>query len=162
MHLKKHYIVLILSFFWTSILFAQNSTEISFDFRVGESTIDPEFSNNAERLSDIISFLKTTLTDSNLRVKSVEFSGMASPEGNANLNYHLSSQRMQVLEHYIRTRVEIPDSIISHSDKRVSWDYLDTLILNSDMLYRNEISNIIRNTPIFIYKHGKIVDGRKK
>ena len=162
MHCKKHNILIILSLFWISISVAQNRTEVCIDFRVGESTIDSEFSENAERLSDIISFLNATLKDSSLKVTSIEFSGMASPEGPMQLNYNISLQRMEVLEHYIRSRVEIPDNLVTLRDRQVSWEYLDSLVLNSDMYYRNEVSHIIRNTPIIIYKHGKIVDGRKK
>lgn len=162
MHFKKYYIVLILSLFWIGVLFAQNRTEVSVNFKVGKSTIDLEFSNNAERISTIIALLQTTFADSTLLVTSVEFSGMASPDGRMLFNYNISQQRMRELEGYIRSRVQIPDSLVAYRDRRVSWDYLDTMVVSSDMPYRNEASNIIRNTPILIYKKGIVVDGRKK
>ena len=87
---------------------------------------------------------------------------MASPEGKTDLNHLLSNQRLEMLERYIRSHIEIPDSLVTHRDRGVSWEYLDSLIVSSDMPYQNEASSIIRNTPLFIYKHDKIVDGRKK
>lgn len=162
MHFKKHFIVFILSLFWISIISAQNRTEVCVDFQVGETTIDLEFSNNADRLSDIVAFLQTSLADSNLKITTLEFSGMSSPEGETDHNHLLSNQRMMMLERYICSRIDIPDSIVTHRDRPESLDYLDSLVVNSDMLYRNEVSDIIRNTPIFIYKDDKIVDGRKK
>lgn len=162
MHYKKYFIGIILSLFWISISFAQNRTQVCVDFEVGKTTVDPEFSNNAAHLSDIISLLHTTFADSSLTVSSVEFSGMASPEGEMELNYTISRQRMEALEQYIRSCVDIPDNLIAHNDRNVSWNLLDSLVLSSDMPYLNEVSNIIRNTPILIYKQSKIVDGRTK
>ena len=139
-----------------------NSAEEYITFRVGDIAIDENFDGNGQRLSRIINHLHTTFADSSFVVASVEFSGMASPEGRSDINYILSSQRMKMLEHYIRSRVTIPDSLVSYRDMSVSWEYLDSLVVNSDMLYRDEASHIIRNTPMYIRKGGVIVDGRKK
>ena len=137
-------------------------TETYITFRVGSIVADENYDSNGERLSSIITHLQAIIADSTLTINSVEFSGMASPEGRSDINHRLSRQRMGALEHYIRSRVDIPNSIVTYSDLQVAWEYLDSLVLNSDMLYRNEVSHIIQNTPIYIYKNNKIVDGRKK
>ena len=137
-------------------------TEAYITFRVGSGVVDENFDDNGERLSDIIVHLQNSLADSTFTITSVEFSGMASPEGRTDINHRLSRQRMEALERHIRLRVDVPDTIVSQRDMRVSWQYLDSVVVNSDMEYRNEISQIIHNTPIYIYKQGEIVDGRKK
>lgn len=139
-----------------------HSAEEYVTFRVGNITVDENFDGNGERLSDIITQLQTALADSTLTITSVEFSGMASPEGRTDINHRLSRQRMEALERYIRLRVDIPDTVVSHRDQRVSWQYLDSVVVNSDMEYRNEVSHIINHTPIYIFKQREIVDGRKK
>ena len=139
-----------------------NSAEEYITFRVGSVVVDENFDGNDQRLSRIINHLHTVFADSTLTIASVEFRGMASPEGRSDINYILSSQRMNMLERYIRSRVSIPDSLVSYRDMSVSWEYLDSLVVNSDMQYRDEASHIIRNTPMYIRKGGVIVDGRKK
>lgn len=139
-----------------------HSAEEYVTFRVGNITVDENFDGNGERLSHIITQLQTALADSTLTITSVEFSGMASPEGDAVLNHRLSRERMELLEQYIRSRVQLPDSIVSHRDLRVSWTYLDSLVVNSDMPYRYEVSHIIRNTPTYLFEQNEIVGGRMK
>ncbi len=131
-------------------------------FRVGNIVVDENFDGNDQRLTRIINHLHTLFADSTLTIASVEFTGMESPEGSMNTNLRLSRQRMEALSRYVRSRVAIPDSLVSYSDMRVSWQYLDSLVVNSDMEYRNEVSHIINNTPIYIFKNDVIVDGRKK
>lgn len=131
-------------------------------FRVGNIVVDENFDGNDQRLSRIIKYLNTVFADSILTITSVEFTGMASPEGPMDNNFRLSRQRMEALSRYVRSRVDIPDSIVIYRDQRVSWQYLDSVVVNSDMEYRNEVSHIINNTPIYIFKNNVIVDGRKK
>ena len=138
------------------------SAEEYITFRVGNIVVDKNYNGNDQRLSRIINHLHTVFADSTLTITSVEFTGMASPEGPMDNNFRLSRQRMEALSRYVRSRVTIPDSLVSYSDMRVSWEYLDSLVVNSDMEYRNEVSHIINNTPIYIFKNDVIVDGRKK
>lgn len=131
-------------------------------FRLESAVIDESFHDNSQRLSNTIAQLKKIYADSTLKITSVEFSAMASPEGGSALNHKLPLQRMEALESYIRSRINISDSIVSHSKKVVSWNSLDSLVVNSDMANRNQVSHIICNTPLFIVSQGKIVGGRRK
>ena len=69
-----------------------NSAEEYITFRVGDIAIDENFDGNGQRLSRIINHLHTTFADSSFVVASVEFSGMASPEGRSDSHYVLSGQ----------------------------------------------------------------------
>lgn len=54
----KSFIVLVFTLFGSVHLFGQESRkEICVDFRVGKSTLDTAYVNNAERLAEIVSFL---------------------------------------------------------------------------------------------------------
>ena len=53
----KSFIVLVFTLFGSVHLFGQESRkEICVDFRVGKSTLDTAYVNNAERLAEIVSF----------------------------------------------------------------------------------------------------------
>ena len=65
---------------------------------------------------------------------------------------------------YIRSRVSFPDSLIVTTAEGVDWDGLAALVeSDSSVPDRDEVLNILQNTPVWIYdKQGRIVDGRKK
>ena len=78
----KSFIVLVFTLFGSVHLFGQESRkEICVDFRVGKSTLDTAYVNNAERLAEIVSFLGTVKNDGALDLVEVSFCGSASPEG---------------------------------------------------------------------------------
>lgn len=144
--LMKNCILLPLLFFWINTTSAQNRTEISIDFRVGESTIEQGYSNNSERLSELISSLQQIKQDNTLEIESIAFCGSASPEGSFEINRRLSGQRLTALEKYVRDRIDIPNSIvINHDDQYIPWDYLITLVEASDINYKQEVLDILNS-----------------
>jgi hypothetical protein len=123
---------------------AQRShTEICIDFRVNSATIDPEYKDNAYRLSEIVSFLKETSNDSTLVIQEVSFCGAASPEGSYQVNRRLANGRLLALERFVRERVEIADHLVTHNDSYIPWEYLIDEIKASEMAYKDEILNIL-------------------
>lgn len=148
--MKKHLYLLILSLvYWHITCWGQLSTkETTVSFRAGSSVLDGSFADNDSRLIDLVLYLKDKMTDSTFVVRSVEFRGNASPEGSFNVNRKLSAARMRALESYIRSRVEIPSGIVKHTDMAVDWEYLLSEIEKSEIYYKNEVVDIIRNTPV--------------
>ena len=72
----KSFIVLVFTLFGSVHLFGQESRkEICIDFRVGKSTLDTAYVNNAERLAEIVSFLETVKNDEALDLVEVSFCG---------------------------------------------------------------------------------------
>lgn len=144
--LRKHYLLLLLSVFGANIVLAQNRTEISIDFRVGNSTIEQSYSNNAEQLSKIISLLQKIKQDNTLQLEQISFCGAASPEGSFEINRKLSTERLTALEKYVRDRIDIPNNIvIKHDDEYIPWDYLITLVEESDINYKQEVLDILKS-----------------
>ena len=144
MSIKKCYIVLIFLMF---VAFATNaqerSTRIGVDFRVNITTIDSTYSNNTKQLQKIAELLQTIKEDTTIGIKSVFFSGAASPEGSDQLNRRLARERMRTLEELVRREINIPDSIIHRYDGHISWRRLKEFVRNSDIQNKEEILAIL-------------------
>ena len=57
---------------------------------------------------------------------------------------------------------DLPDSLFEIVAHGVNWEGLTDLVDTSDMPYRDEVLNILRNTPEWIVRNGVVVDGRKR
>ena len=137
--------------------------EIFLDFRINKGTLDTIYMNNAERLSEVISFLEEFKSDSALDMIAVSFCGSASPEGTIAINRRLSAERSKALEEYVRSHISLPDSIIVRCKDVFAWDRLIRLVEESDMQYKDEVLNILLNVPEYTYNNnGAITDSRKK
>ena len=154
--IKRLQILLMLSLFCLNISFAQNRTEVNVDFKVGSSTIEQEYSNNAEHLSKIISSLQHFKQDNTINIESITFCGAASPEGSSEINRRLSGERLSALEEYVCKQVEIPNNIIiNHDDQYINWDYLVSLIEESDIKDKHEVLDILNSDSHLIEYVGK-------
>lgn len=144
--------------------FGQESRkEVCIGFPVGNSTLNTAYGDNAERLSEVVSFLESVKKDSTLELVGVSFCGSASPEGGFAVNRRLAEQRREALESYVRGRVSIPEGIISRPEGFIAWERLAELVEVSDMPHKQEAVDVLRNVPEFTYNNkGVLVDSRKK
>ncbi len=141
----------------------ESRKEVCIGFPVGNSTLNTAYGDNDVRLSEVVSFLESVKKDSSLELVEVSFRGSASPEGSFATNKELAKKRRNSLEHYICERVSIPDSIISRCEGFIAWERLAELIEVSDMPYKEEAVDVLRNIPEFTYNNkGVLVDSRKK
>lgn len=84
------------------------------DFSIEDSRIDSSFRNNETYLSDLCFFLDSVSFDPRLRLQEVTFGGYVSPEGMEAFNTQLGAERMHALAQWVRSRYDLPDSIISY------------------------------------------------
>ncbi len=139
----------------------ERNTEIFVDFRVNKTHIDTNYRNNAENVSKLISFLEQIKTDSTINIVNISFCGAASPEGSYELNRMLARKRMESLEKLVRSKVEIPDSIIAYDDSYIPWEYLVSQISESEISHKQEILSIINGeSEIVDYHSGRSIDSR--
>lgn len=140
----------------------ENRTEVMVDFRVNAVRIDSAYSHNAERVQEIISFLKNLNSDSTTTISSVSFCGAASPEGSYALNTCLAKGRLSALETLVRSKVAIPDSIVRRDEGYIPWEYLREQVAKSDLPYRDTVISILDQEPALVKDHdnGKLVDRR--
>lgn len=141
----------------------ESRKEVSIGFPVGNSVINPRFGDNEARLTELISFLESVQRDEQLELVEVSFCGSASPEGSFAVNRNLAKRRRDALETYVRQRVTLPDSIVTYPEGFIAWGRLAELVEQSDMPYKEEAVDVLRNVPEFTYNNkGVLIDSRKK
>ena len=129
-------------------------------FPVGVSKIDHSFQGNGVRLEFMIRDIHVRMKQSRLR--KVRLSAGASLEGNSALNRRLSDERLQSLSDVFHERLSVPDSIYEYHSLGENWQGLQALVERSDMPHRDEVLNILINTPEWITERGHVVDSRKR
>lgn len=156
MCIKRIYFIIILFFAGISSLHAQEKrTEICIDFRVNSRTIDFTYMDNQTRLTEILSSIQQLHQDTTMRVLQVTFCGVASPEGSYQVNRRLASQRLETLERYIRSHIQLPENIIiRHNETYIPWNYLIAEIGTSDMECKEEILSILRSPSKLVPYYG--------
>ena len=156
------HILLILLMFRPYVNAEENRTEIMVDFRVNVAYIDPNFSDNKSKIDKIVEYINSISSDSTLTITSVSFCGAASPEGPYDWNRYLAGARLASLEKLIRSKVNIPDSIISRDDSYIPWNYLREQVANSNHKYKDAVISIIVEAPELVKdpNNGKLVDRR--
>lgn len=154
MRIKKYCITLILLLFGVGIAHSQERhTEICIDFRVNSTVIDSAYSDNAARMQEMLEFLRTIRQDSTINIIEVSFCGAASPEGSYQLNRKLAQGRLSALEKFIRSEVDIPDSLITYNDSYIPWDYLKSQIEDSGLIRKDEVIAILEEEARLVDYH---------
>ena len=144
MRIKKYCITLILLLLSVGAAHSQERrTEIRINFRVNNTFIDSSFSDNAVCMQEVVEFLRTIRQDSSINIIEVSFCGAASPEGSYQINRKLAQGRLSALEKFIRSEVDIPDSLITRNDSYIPWDYLKSQIEDSGLIRKDEVIAIL-------------------
>lgn len=139
----------------------ESRSEIFVDFRVNSTQIDSTYGNNAERLQEITAVLQGILNDTTVNVLQLSFCGTASPEGSYQFNKKLAQGRMEALEKMVRSKVAVPDSIITRDSEYIPWNYLATMVEDSDISHKEEILGILNSeSEIVDYHSGQHIDSR--
>lgn len=154
MRIKKYCITLILLLFGVGVAHSQERhTEICIDFRVNSTVIDSAYSDNAARMQEMLEFLRTIRQDSTFNIIEVSFCGAASPEGSYQLNRKLAQGRLSALEKFIRSEVDIPDSLITYNNSYIPWDYLKSQIEDSGLIRKDEVITILEEEARLVDYH---------
>lgn len=144
MRIDKYCIALILLLFYSCVAYSQGRhTEICINFRVNSTVIDSSYMDNAARMRKMVEFLRSVRQDSTINIVEVSLSGAASPEGSYQLNRKLAKGRRSAFEQFIRTELDIPDSLITNKESYIQWDYLKSQIENSGLNHKDELIAIL-------------------
>ena len=159
---KLLYIILPLLIGSSPIHAQKERAEICIDFRVNSTSIDATYMDNALRLDEILQQIKKLHSDPLRNITQVTFSGVASPEGNSQLNRKLAGGRLLALEKYIRSHMDLPnDLVIRHNDTYIPWKYLIAQIEASDMAQKEEVLSILRSPSELVpYHNHTTIDSR--
>ncbi len=98
-------------------------------FRQGHSVLEPGLHGNREALKRIADNLRTYAGPTG-RLRRIEVTGGASPEGSVLLNKRLSEKRAKALLEHLSREGGIPDSLLSFTFLGRDWDGLIRLVEN--------------------------------
>lgn len=132
-------------------------------FRQGYSRLQPAFRGNGIRLDEFMRRVSEMHADSTARLNSIDIVAYASPEGPYTLNRKLARKRAENISAYLRGNMPfLSGSLFNVQPKGIDWDGLAAMVGASDMRYRSEVLNILRNVPETTYRNGRLVDSRLK
>lgn len=155
-NINRYYILLAMVLLGVTVAHSQERrfTDIYIEFPVNKSELDPNFRDNKAHLDEIISFIEKINRDTTLSVVKLSFCGSASPEGSSELNRKLSLNRLKALEEYVRSRVEIPDSVIRYDDSYIPWRRLRDFVIDSDIDRKQEVLDILNMKRTYVSYYG--------
>ena len=132
-------------------------------FRQGESRLDPYFRDNGARIRAFTERFRTLLQDPSRRIRGLRVTAGASPEGSTALNQRLSERRAEAIRQLVSGYFPHEFGWLSTVPKGVDWQGLEKLVQADEyMPYRYEVLDILRYTPEWITREGKVADGRKR
>ena len=166
MQMKKTVLFLISVLFF-GVLRAQESPHtdtlgVKVYFRQGYSLLEPSYRDNGVRLAAFAAHVESLQRDTLVRVKSIRVTGTASPEGTSRSNERLSENRAKNIIAWFEERFSFPGVSFDAHAEGIDWAGLTALVETSEMPYRDEVLNILYNTPEWVIRDGRVVDGRKR
>ena len=164
--MSKHLFLLIMGVFVLGTVQGQEFTDTTVVYyHHSHSDIDMSLRDNKAVLDDLVKCLEDIAQDPTRRMSSVRFDSYASPDGLYISNKELSWHRAERMREYIGTRVGLPDSAFTLTGHGIDWSGLTEIVScgDVDVPYKDEVIDILRNTPEWIFNDkGRVVDGRKR
>lgn len=139
----------------------QTRTEFSVNFPVGSAVVEPAFADNERQISDMTKFFEDINRDEAVEISGISFCGTTSLEGSYQLNRKLARQRLTALEDLVRSKVAIPESLISRDDYYIPWEDLRRWVGDSEIQQKEAVLEIIDSTPKMVsYAGSTTIDNR--
>lgn len=142
-----------------SVRVTSDSLSTAVHFRQGYSLLELNLFDNEQHLQ---SFIDACLSapERGAKVGHVHITASASPEGSTQLNERLAKNRAQHIVDYLKPRLE--GFVFDIEPRSVDYEYLAELVEQSDMPWKEKTLDVLRNTPIWVIKNGKVVDSKKR
>lgn len=145
---------------------AQESVEqsevVKVYFRQGSSKIDLGYMNNDQSLARLSELLQTYMQVNSTMQGGVGIVATASPEGTNAINTKLVDARAQAITDWVSAKC---GAKIGHQIEFAGIDWqslLEQVENNENVPYREELLNILRNTPEEVEVNGKVVNERQR
>lgn len=140
----------------------QDSLRTTIYFRPGYSLLELSYRDNAANMKALTQGIQTIKGNPSVQLQHIRILSAASPEGNSALNKRVAKRRGERLRDYLKETLVLPDSIFTVSSAGEDWQGLAALIAKEKTPWRNKALQIIRHTPEWVTRNGKVVDGRKR
>ena len=140
----------------------QDSLRTTIYFRPGYSLLELSYRDNAANMKALTQGIQTIKGNPCVQLQHIRILSAASPEGSSALNKRVAKRRGERLRDYLKETLVLPDSIFTVSSAGEDWQGLASLIAREKTPWRNKALQIIRHTPEWVTRNGKVVDGRKR
>ena len=140
----------------------QDSLRTTIYFRPGYSLLELSYRDNAANMKALTQGIQTIKGNPCVQLQHIRILSAASPEGNSALNKRVAKRRGERLRNYLKETLVLPDSIFTVSSAGEDWQGLAALMAKEKTPWRNKALQIIRHTPEWVTRNGKVVDGRKR
>lgn len=148
----------------TGTTFAQSVREeqgsVKVYFRVGSTTIDEAYRNNGKSLNEFAEIINAYQDDEGVRFGKISIVSSTSPEGSEAVNARIAELRAKAITNWLmaKTSVELVYTVESMS---TDWNMLITSVEErDDVPYKQEVLDIMRNTPEFVESNGRKIPQR--
>ena len=139
----------------------QRADSVRIYYRTGYRYVEPLYRDNGMQLARFTESVRRALRDGTIE-RIVVRSG-ASPDGANRANELLSERRADSLVSYIVRHTDVLASLIDRQAAGIAWDELRAQVAASGMPYRDEVLDVLDNTPVWIFdERNRVVGGRKQ
>ena len=162
--MKKSILLFIISVMLVGAVRGQQAADTTIVYyRLGRSDIDLSLRNNKATLDGFINRLNAATKDTAQRLVSLRLDAYSSPDGVTVANKRLSENRAKRLAEYIRSHIEFPESLLTVHSHGIDWEGLEAMVETMDIPYKEEVLDVLRNTPEWIFDdQDRVIDGRKR
>lgn len=160
--MKKIFLIALL--LYGSHIAAQIKTDsVTVYYRVEKAVLDPSFHGNGANMDRFLSRIREIITDKRYQRFNFRIRSYASLEGPLSLNERLYKERTEAFLDYIRRQgIQLPGQIYVWQSNCYNWEELEQRVLHSNIPYKDEVLDIIRNTPEWSEKTGRRTEYRKQ
>lgn len=139
----------------TGIRFTDDMRELALIvyYRLNKFDIDFSYRENAHILRQIITAIKLIQESDDSKISGILLAGFASPEGAAQHNQMLGERRGNALRDYLVKETGLTANQFVMHNGGADWEGLRMLVEKSDMRYRDQVLEIIENTPVWDAKN---------
>jgi len=118
-------------------------------FPVGETKIVPGYRNNLRELEHMLLLVDRIASSKDSRIVKILVMGLSSPDGPSFWNEQVANARARSLVDYLTVRTGLDASCFVQYNGKEAWYELRQLIAASDMVYRQEVLDVIDYTPVW-------------
>ena len=141
---------------------SERSECVKIYFKQGSSVVDQNYMNNGENLVRLAALLEAYMMESEMGKGAISIAASASPEGSTQINAKLVNERAQAIVNLLGEKI---NSQVGYEIDFVgiNWDLLiDEVEANDKVPYRDEVLDILRNTPETITVNGTTINERNR
>lgn len=131
-------------------------------YRTASARLELPYMDNDRHLAALGDSIRSLGADPAVVLRRILIQASASPDGNTKYNKELARKRGEDLRDYLKNNLSLPDSIFTLQSLGEGWDELAEKLARTDVPWRDKALAIIRDTPEWVVREGKVVDGRKR